>query len=151
MMVNTAKNLGIGKGFRLYCCFILLLHLAVVKFFTFISLQARIKAKPLIRMTYSNGYKSRYHQQLQQQQQQQQQAQVCNSPTRGVNCLSVCLEGGMESMHLLINADFISHFIVLCLGRYEYSCWGVHTILTPAYNVCAMIYYVQNGIYMINM
>lgn len=85
MMVNTAKNLGTGKGFRLYCCFILLLYLAVVKFFTFISLQARIKAKPLIRMTYSNGYKSRYHQQLQQQQQQQQQqAQVCNSPTRGV-------------------------------------------------------------------
>lgn len=85
MMVNTAKNLGIGKGFRLYCCFILLLYLAVVKFFTFISLQARIKAKPLIRMTYSNGYKSRYHQQLQQQQQQQQQqAQVCKSPTRGV-------------------------------------------------------------------
>lgn len=143
MMVNIAKTLGIGKGFRLYCCFILLLYLAVVKFFTFISLQARIKAKPLIRMTYSNGYKSRYHQQLQQQQQQQQQAQVCNSPTRGVLCLSVFLEGGMESM--------ISHFIVLCLGRYEYSCWGVHTILTPAYNVCAMIYYVQNGIYMINM
>ncbi|XP_048773600.1 la-related protein 4-like isoform X2 [Ostrea edulis] len=40
-------------------------------------IMARIKAKPLIRMTYSsNGYKSRYHQQLQQQQQQQQQAQV---------------------------------------------------------------------------
>nr|XP_022322107.1 la-related protein 4-like isoform X3 [Crassostrea virginica] len=35
-------------------------------------IMARIKAKPLIRMTYSNGYKSRYHQQLQQQQQQAQ-------------------------------------------------------------------------------
>jgi hypothetical protein len=44
-------------------------------------LQARIKAKPLIRMTYSsNGYKSRYHQQLQQQ--QQAQVGVGSSGTR---------------------------------------------------------------------
>ncbi|XP_061169637.1 la-related protein 4-like isoform X2 [Saccostrea echinata] len=40
-------------------------------------IMARIKAKPLIRMTYSsNGYKSRYHQQLQQQQQAQVNAQA---------------------------------------------------------------------------
>lgn len=37
----------------------------------------------------------------------------------GVNCFSVCLEGGMESMYLLINVDFILYFIVFCLGRYE--------------------------------
>lgn len=102
MMANTAKNLGIGKGFRLYCCFIFVLYLAVVKFFTFISLQARIKAKPLIRMTYSNGYKSRYHQQLQQQQQQQQQAQVCNRPTRGGK-LSQCVSGRGDGKHAFID------------------------------------------------